>query len=221
MSNGSTSRLSRGDRRRNDRLARLRAVVTRETAVLAFDLAADKQVCALTDQDSRVLARRTVRCKAWQLEAVGWGLARAAGQGSPRWWWRASRPGTAGGCWTGSPPSTGWAGLRAAAAGAPGPGGRGLHPQQERRHRRDDHRPAGDRAALLPARAGRPGLGAAAAPRRPPGRAGHRRRRRPAAAPRPARVRLAGGAGRRRRAAGLQELAGRGHRRAGPHRRHR
>jgi len=51
MSNG--SRLSRGDRRRNDRLARLRAVVTRETAVLAFDLAADKQVCALTDQDSR------------------------------------------------------------------------------------------------------------------------------------------------------------------------
>jgi hypothetical protein len=59
MSNGSR-RLSRGDRRRNDRLAWLRAVVTRETAVLAFDLAADKQVCALTDQDSRVLARRTV-----------------------------------------------------------------------------------------------------------------------------------------------------------------
>jgi transposase len=42
MSNG--SRLPRGDRRRNDGLARLRAVLTRETAVLAFDLAADKQV---------------------------------------------------------------------------------------------------------------------------------------------------------------------------------
>ena len=63
MSNGSRQ-LSRGDRRRNDRLERLRAVVTRQSAVLAFDLAADKQVCALTDQDSRVLARRTVSAKA-------------------------------------------------------------------------------------------------------------------------------------------------------------
>lgn len=77
MSNRSR-RLSRGDRRRNGQLVRLRAVVTRESAVLAFDLAADKQVCALTDQDSRVLARRTVRVKAWQLrEAVVWGLERA------------------------------------------------------------------------------------------------------------------------------------------------
>jgi transposase len=81
MSNGSRQ-LSRGDRRRNDRLERLRAVVTRQSAVLAFDLAADKQVCALTDQDSRVLARRTVSAKAWQLrEAVEWGLARAAAAG--------------------------------------------------------------------------------------------------------------------------------------------
>jgi transposase len=49
---------------------------------LAFDLAGDKQVCALTDQDSRVLARRTVRVKAWQLqEAVAWGLARAGEAG--------------------------------------------------------------------------------------------------------------------------------------------
>jgi transposase len=76
------SRLSRGDRRRNDRLEQLRAVVTRQSAVLAFDLAADKQVCALTDQDSRVLARRTVSAKAWQLaEAVEWGVARAAAAG--------------------------------------------------------------------------------------------------------------------------------------------
>jgi transposase len=82
VSNGSRRRLSRGDRRRNEKLARLRAVVTRESAVLAFDLAADKQVCALTDQDSRVLARRTVRCKAWELsQAVEWGLARAAEAG--------------------------------------------------------------------------------------------------------------------------------------------
>ena len=81
MSNGSR-RLSRGDRRRNDRLDRLRAVVTRQSAVLAFDLAADKQVCALTDQDSRVLARRTIKAKAWQLrEVVRWGLAQAAAAG--------------------------------------------------------------------------------------------------------------------------------------------
>ena len=98
MSNGSRHRLSRGDRRRNEKLAGLRAVITRESAVLAFDLAADKQVCVLTDQDSKVLARRTVRCKAWELsEAVSWGLARAAEAGfthvvvaceptGHRWW---------------------------------------------------------------------------------------------------------------------------------------
>ena len=67
VSNANARRLSRGDRRRNERLARLRAVITRESAVLAFDLAADKQVCALCDQDSQVIARRTLRVKAWQL----------------------------------------------------------------------------------------------------------------------------------------------------------
>ena len=82
MSNRSSHRLSRGDRRRNEKLARLRAVVTRESAVLAFDVAADKQVCVLTDQDSQVIARRTIKVKAWQLaEAVAWGLARAAEAG--------------------------------------------------------------------------------------------------------------------------------------------
>jgi transposase len=82
VSNGSARRLSRGDRRRNERLTRLRAVITRESAVLAFDLAGDKQVCALCDQDSAVIARRTVTAKAWQLsDAVAWGLARAAAAG--------------------------------------------------------------------------------------------------------------------------------------------
>lgn len=82
MLDGSARGLSRGDRRRNNRLGRLRSIVTRRTAVLAFDLAADKQVCALTDPDSQVLARRTVTAKAWQLEqAVNWGLAQAARAG--------------------------------------------------------------------------------------------------------------------------------------------
>lgn len=82
MSDVSARGLSRGDRRRNEKLAVLRGIVTRSTAVLAFDLAADKQVCALTDPDSRVLARRTVRAKAWQLrKTVAWGLEQAARAG--------------------------------------------------------------------------------------------------------------------------------------------
>ena len=97
--------LSRGDRRRNDRLAGLRAVVTRESAVVAFDLACDKQVCVVTDPDSRVLARRGVTAKAWQLQRVVGGVWRGPGlPGSPRSWWRASRPGIGGGCWTRSWP---------------------------------------------------------------------------------------------------------------------
>ncbi len=82
MSDASARGLSRGDRRRNEKLAVLRGMVTRSTAVLAFDLAADKQVCALTDPDSRVLARRTVRAKAWQLrKTMAWGLEQAARAG--------------------------------------------------------------------------------------------------------------------------------------------
>lgn len=81
MSNRSR-RLSRGDQRRNERLATLRTVVTRETAVLAVDLAADKQVFALCDPDSAVLARKTVRAKAWELApAVEWGISAAASAG--------------------------------------------------------------------------------------------------------------------------------------------
>lgn len=80
MSNG--RRLSRGDNRRNARLTRLREVLPRENAVLALDLADDKQVFALTDHDSKVLARRTVRCRPWQLaEAIEWGRAQALAAG--------------------------------------------------------------------------------------------------------------------------------------------
>jgi transposase len=75
-------RLSRGDNRRNARLTRLRQVLPREHAILALDLADDKQVFALTDHDSRVLARRTVRCRPWQLgEAIEWGRAEALAAG--------------------------------------------------------------------------------------------------------------------------------------------
>lgn len=80
MSNG--RRLSRGDKRRNARLERLREVLPHEHAVLALDLADDKQVFALTDHDSRVLARKTVRCRPWQLgEAIEWGRREALAAG--------------------------------------------------------------------------------------------------------------------------------------------
>ena len=50
--------LTHGDRRRNERLARLRSIVRRDYAVLAVDLASAKQAAVLTDHDSMVLGRR-------------------------------------------------------------------------------------------------------------------------------------------------------------------
>jgi transposase len=64
------SGLSRGDKRRNERMARLRALVAVTNAILGIDLADEKQVLVLTDHDSRVLARRRVRAKAWRLGPV-------------------------------------------------------------------------------------------------------------------------------------------------------
>jgi transposase len=76
------SHLSRGDVRRNARLDRLRGVVRGDRAVLAVDLADDKQVVVVSDHDARVLARRTWRCRPWQLgKALGWGLAEACRRG--------------------------------------------------------------------------------------------------------------------------------------------
>jgi transposase len=76
------NRLSRGDLRRNARLDRLRRVISADRAVLAVDLADDKQVLVLTDHDSKVLARRTVRCRPWALDqALRWGLATARASG--------------------------------------------------------------------------------------------------------------------------------------------
>jgi transposase len=82
MSVAHANRLSRGDVRRNARLDRLRGVVSCDRAVVAVDLADDKQVVVVCDHDSRVLARRTWRCRPWQLDqALGWGLAVACRQG--------------------------------------------------------------------------------------------------------------------------------------------
>src|SRR5215212_2569557 len=71
--------VSRGDRNRNARLARLREMVALENAIVGIDLADNKQMLVVTDHDSKVLARRTFRCKAWDLgTALDWAAQRAA-----------------------------------------------------------------------------------------------------------------------------------------------
>lgn len=80
MSHGSG--VSRGDRNRNERLSRLRAAVPATNAIVGIDLADRKQMLVVTDHDSKVLARRTFRCKAWDLgAALDWAADRAHTKG--------------------------------------------------------------------------------------------------------------------------------------------
>ena len=74
--------VSRGDRNRNARLARLRELVPLEYAIVGIDLADKKQMVVVCDHDSMVLARKTFRCRAWDLGvALDWAAGRAAGKG--------------------------------------------------------------------------------------------------------------------------------------------
>ena len=80
MANGSG--VSRGDRNRNARLARLRELVPVANAIVGIDLADAKQMVVVCDHDSKVLARKTFRCRAWDLgAALDWAAQRAAGNG--------------------------------------------------------------------------------------------------------------------------------------------
>ena len=80
MSHGSG--VSRGDRNRNARLSRLRAAVPTTNAIVGIDLADRKQMLVVCDHDSKVLARRTFRCKAWDLgSALDWAADRAHTKG--------------------------------------------------------------------------------------------------------------------------------------------
>jgi len=80
MTNGSG--VSRGDRNRNARLGRLRTAVPVSNAIVGIDLADRKQMVVVCDHDSRVLARRTFRCKAWDLgAALDWAADRASKAG--------------------------------------------------------------------------------------------------------------------------------------------
>jgi len=63
-------------------LERLRALVPVTNAIAGIDLAGKKQMVVVTDHDSRVLARRTFRCRAWELgAALDWAAGRAAAMG--------------------------------------------------------------------------------------------------------------------------------------------
>jgi transposase len=75
------SGMTRGDRRRNARRERLRGLLPRDGAVIGIDLAEDKQAIAVVDHDVRVLARKTVRVKAFRLgEALDWAVGQARGR---------------------------------------------------------------------------------------------------------------------------------------------
>jgi transposase len=79
---GNGSGVSRGDRNRNARLARLRALVPSANAIVGIDLADKKQMVVVTDHDSKVLARKTFRCHAWDLGvALDWARKQAAAKG--------------------------------------------------------------------------------------------------------------------------------------------
>src|SRR5919197_3633062 len=79
---GNGSGVSRGDRNRNARLGRLRVLVPVTNAIVGIDLADAKQMVVVTDHDSKVLARRTFRCRAWDLgAALDWAAGRATARG--------------------------------------------------------------------------------------------------------------------------------------------
>ena len=74
--------MTRGDRRRNARRERLRGLLPRDGAVIGIDLGDEKQAIAVVDHDVRVVARKTVRVKAFRLgEALDWAVAQARAKG--------------------------------------------------------------------------------------------------------------------------------------------
>ena len=60
----------------------VRALVPVPNAIVGIDLADAKQMVVVTDHDSKVLARRTFRCRAWNLgAALDWAAERANAKG--------------------------------------------------------------------------------------------------------------------------------------------
>src|SRR5205814_3342335 len=79
---GNGSGVSRGDRNRNARLTRLRALVPVTNAIVGIDLADRKQMVVVTDHDWTVLAGKTFRCHASELgAALDWAGRQASSNG--------------------------------------------------------------------------------------------------------------------------------------------
>jgi len=74
--------LTRGDRRRNEKLARLRSIVRPELAIVGIDLASARQAAVVADHDSITLARRMFDGDPWVIdEILDWALPVAAEAG--------------------------------------------------------------------------------------------------------------------------------------------
>jgi transposase len=101
--------LSSGDRNRNARLARVAELLPLGNAIVGIDLAGDKQAAVVTDHDSRLLARRRVTARAWELgELLDWAVVRAKAAGFASVTVACEPTGTGGRCWTSSPRSGVW-----------------------------------------------------------------------------------------------------------------
>jgi transposase len=84
VTNRKRAELTRGDRRRNERLSMLRAIVRPELAIVGVDLASAKQAAVVTDHESQVLAKRMFVGSAWVIDDVlAWAapIASSAGFG--------------------------------------------------------------------------------------------------------------------------------------------
>lgn len=80
MSNRRT--LTRGDRRRNEKLVRLRSIVRPDLAIVGIDLASAKQAAVVVDHDSMVLGRRMFVGDPWVIdEILDWALPIAVDAG--------------------------------------------------------------------------------------------------------------------------------------------
>ena len=74
--------LTRGDRRRNEKLARLRAIVRPDLAIVGIDLASAKQAAVVADHDSITLGRRMFVGDPWVIDDIlDWALPIALAAG--------------------------------------------------------------------------------------------------------------------------------------------
>jgi hypothetical protein len=103
----STTSASQPRRQQPHRQQTARQLVPPDHAIVGIDPADSKQAAVVTDHDSRVIARRRVTARAWELgELLDWALAKANAAGFESVT-VACRPGTGGGCWISWPGSGG------------------------------------------------------------------------------------------------------------------